>query len=142
MRTKTIAMLALLMTALGGCLEPADEPTGSDEPTVASDDPGRDQDEGDPGAAPPRPTTSQVVGTCTANRNCTGAKTCGAWSAWSTCGASYQRCDASCGFITRAGCSYQATVSPQNRSRTCTMRATGATCVEVDYREVVVSCPV
>lgn len=27
------------------------------------------------------------------------------------------------------------------RSRSCVMRATGATCVEVDYREMVVSCP-
>ncbi len=142
MRTKTIAMLTMLITALGGCLEPTDEGGAPEEPTVASDD-AWDDDRGDaPAATPPRPTTSQVVGTCTADRNCTGTKTCGAWSAWSTCGASYQRCDASCGFITRSGCTYQATVSPQNRSRTCTMRATGATCVEVDYREVVVSCPV
>ncbi|MBP8807252.1 MAG: hypothetical protein KBG48_30490 [Kofleriaceae bacterium] len=133
MRLDTLAMLGLMFTALGGCLESSDDLAPPDDPAAVDDDP-----------TAPGPSTepSQVVGTCTADRNCTGTKTCGAWSAWSTCGASYQRCDASCGFITRSGCSYQATVSPQNRSRTCTMRATGATCVEVDYREVVVSCPV
>ena len=131
MKITTIAMLGTLVNALGGCLSEADDVRPPDDEELTTDD-----DVPALGEA-----TSEVVGTCTANLNCTGTKTCGSWSAWSTCGASYQRCDADCGFITRWGCTAQATVSPQNRSRTCVMRATGATCVEVDYREVVVSCP-
>lgn len=131
MKITTIAMLGTLVTALGGCLSEADDVRSPDDEELTTDD-----DVPAVGEA-----TSEVVGICTANTNCTGTKTCGSWSAWSTCGASYQRCDADCGFITRWGCTAQATVSPQNRSRTCVMRATGATCVEVDYREVVVSCP-
>lgn len=131
MKITTIAMLGTLVNALGGCLSEADDVRPPDDEELTTDD-----DVPALGEA-----TSEVVGTCTANLNCTGTKTCGSWSAWSTCGATYQRCDADCGFITRWGCTAQATVSPQNRSRTCVMRATGATCVEVDYREVVVSCP-
>ncbi len=131
MKITTIAMLGTLVTALGGCLSEADDVRSPDDDAIVTDD-----DAPALGEA-----TSEVVGTCTANTNCTGTKTCGAWTAWSTCGASYQRCNEGCGFITRWGCTAQATVSPQNRSRSCVMRATGATCVEVDYREVVVSCP-
>lgn len=133
MKITTIAMLGMLVTALGGCLTDPDDVLPPDDEQlerIATDD-------DSPAFSG---TSSAVVGTCTADINCAGTKTCGSWSAWSTCGASYQRCDENCGFITRWGCTTQATVTPQNRSRTCVMRATGATCVEVDYREVA-SCP-
>jgi hypothetical protein len=79
---------------------------------------------------------------CSGNVNCTGTKTCGAWTPYTTCGATFTSCVEGCGFITRSGCTHQATLAPQNRSRTCVMRATGATCVEIDYRTIMVSCPI
>ena len=139
MRITTIAMLGMLVTALGGCLSESEDVRPPDEEALVADDEALVAD--DEASVELGSTTSEVVAGCSANINCTGNKTCGAWSAWSTCGASYQRCDANCGFITRWGCTAQATVSPQNRSRSCVMRATGATCVEVDYREVMISCP-
>lgn len=129
---KIIAIVTLVVSlALGACLvgsedevEPVDDEVGTVTPDEPKDEP------------------AAVAAGCSANVNCVGTKTCGAWSSYSSCGSAYQRCDASCGFITRSGCQYQATVQPQNRTRTCVMRATGATCVEVDYRETVISCPV
>ena len=129
---KIIAIITLVASlALSACLVGAEddlEPVDDEVGTVTPDE--------------PKGETSAVAAGCAAPVNCVGTKTCGAWSAYSACGSPYQRCDASCGFITRAGCSYQATVQGQNRTRTCVMRATGATCVEVDYRETVISCPV
>ncbi|MBL8625153.1 MAG: hypothetical protein JNK64_27835 [Myxococcales bacterium] len=133
MKIATVTFTLILALAAGGCVAGGDD-------AAPPDDLGDDL-AGDEAAPALGASASAVVATCSPNVTCTGTKTCGAWSAWSTCGAAYQRCDASCGFQTRAGCNVQATVSPQNRTRACVMRATGATCYETDYREVVISCP-
>ncbi len=78
---------------------------------------------------------------CYPNVNCNGTKTCQPWSAYTACGASFQTCHPDCGFVTRSGCNVQGTVTPENRSRSCVMKSTGQTCVETDYREVLISCP-
>jgi hypothetical protein len=82
----------------------------------------------------------RVAPGCTGNINCTGTKTCGSWTPYVACAPNFQGCHAECS-VNRSGCPYFATIMPQNRSRSCVMRATGATCVEVDYRELMVSCP-
>lgn len=87
-------------------------------------------------------TQSSVPAGCYAPVTCSGTKTCGAWTSYSNCGAPFQACTDTCSFPTRWGCLYPATVQGQNRFRTCTMRATGATCTEIDYRQVQISCPV
>jgi hypothetical protein len=130
MRTTVVVTLAAIIL-LSACT------VGEDELGDPEDDVEVIDDADEPAAEP----ISSVAAGCSANVTCSGTKTCGAWSAYTTCGASFTACHESCGFITRWGCVYKATLSPQNRSRTCVMRATGQTCVEIDYREVVTSCP-
>lgn len=138
MRTVIVTAFAAIIL-LSACVvgeEDVLDPEGDvDEPAGDDTDPGTS---GGDGKAP----FASVAPGCSANVTCSGTKTCGAWTAYSACGAPFQTCREGCGFITRWGCTAQATVQGQNRSRTCVMRATGATCVEVDYREVMISCPV
>lgn len=82
---------------------------------------------------------------CAAPVTCTGVKTCGAWSAFTQCAAQFSACDNTCveappallqGGVTamgRAGCQAIGTFLPQNRTRSCVMRATGQTCIETGY---------
>ena len=132
MRSIVLATLTLFLLVTASCTVGPEDSLDPDEDIEAIDDEASDDDKG----------TASVAPGCFANTNCTGPKTCGAWTSYGTCGAPFQRCQQGCGFITRWGCSAQATMTPQNRSRTCTMNATGATCVEYDYREVLTSCPV
>jgi hypothetical protein len=80
---------------------------------------------------------------CAANVTCSGAKTCGAWSAYYTCSAPYLGCNPKCGQIPGRGsaCVRDTVYSPQNRTRACVMRASGQTCIEVDYRLDGSTCP-
>lgn len=80
---------------------------------------------------------------CSANVTCSGTKTCGAWSAYYSCSAPYLGCDPKCGQLPGRGssCVRNTVYSPQNRTRSCVMRASGQTCVEVDYRLDGSTCP-
>lgn len=82
--------------------------------------------------------TRVVAAGCAAPTVCPGAKTCTPYSSFATCGAPISEC---CGFIGRnQHCTFTGETLPQNRTRTCTMHATGATCVETQYRELS-GCP-
>jgi hypothetical protein len=99
-------------------------------------------------AVPPDPEPAQdeamqdvtVPAGCVAETHCSGVKTCGAWSDFAQCSATFHACREGCGFITRAGCNVEAAITPRNRTRSCVIRATGQTCVETDYSEAI-SCP-
>ncbi len=77
---------------------------------------------------------ASVAPGCSAASNCSGTKTCGAWSEYFTCGAQFQGCRIQCGLPGRGNACYPTAITPQNRTRSCVMRASGQTCVEVDYR--------
>jgi hypothetical protein len=74
---------------------------------------------------------------CAAAVTCAGVKTCGAWSAFTQCAPQFSACDNSCieapSAFGRGDCQFTRSFIPQNRTRSCVMRATGQTCIETGY---------
>jgi hypothetical protein len=114
----------------------SDVPPASDDPAQA-DDPGASDDDALVSSVASALTANVAAG-CVASVTCPGTKTCTPFSSFTTCGDAISEC---CGIIGRNGhCSLIGQTLPQNRTRTCVMRATGATCVEIQYRELS-GCP-
>jgi hypothetical protein len=155
--TRTTAMtiitiqrfLAVTLTALaiGACVADPDAPGRSgpaDDPAAARwvadgdrepDDRAAPDDATLVSAVASALTANAVAAGCSAPVTCRGTKTCTAWSAFATCGAAFEACSETCSFSTRHGCTPLFTFTPQNRTRSCVLRATGQTCVEISYRE-------
>lgn len=141
---KALALTLITTLALWGtaCAVETDDATTPDDATELAQAPqGEQSTKLDAIPAELTLAAAAVPAGCSPNVTCTGTKTCGAWSAYATCGASFQQCVEGCSFFTRSGCQYPATVAPQNRTRSCVMRATGATCIEIDYRTTTLVCP-
>ena len=144
-----LALLAALTLALTACAVEPDSVAASDEAPapfdpdtapvpeeVATPSP-EDEGEGESDELPPELLlVPPVPATCTPTTQCAGVKTCGAWTPFTACGANFTACDPTCAEASsfgRAGCNYLGTFTPQNRTRTCVIRATGATCIETGY---------
>lgn len=149
MKAFLFSLAAALSLFCSCAVEPDEaEPTGSVEQVLPADTGGADVGDVDDIAAAPIdvPAELSLSATipprpgCSPNINCTGTKTCGAWTPYTACSENFQACHVDC-VVNRSGCPVFATIMPRNRSRTCVMRATGATCVEVDYQTIMVSCP-
>ena len=108
-----------------------DEPDGPDNGALVG---APDPDDGAPVDEIPSALATRVYPPgCSAPVVCAGAKTCTPYTALTPCSAPTTVCCARAG---RAGiCSESGEALPLNRSRTCTMRATGATCIEIQYLE-------
>jgi hypothetical protein len=130
-----LAALTSLSMMLAACaVDPQDPTTPDDEADVTQPGDATEAPAGLKELPAELSLTTNVPAGCSAEVNCTGAKTCTAWSAYYQCGQASYGCAPICGIPGRGSACYPATFTPQNRSRTCTIRATGATCVEVDYR--------
>lgn len=134
-----LSLLALAFTlSLGACaVEPDEAPLPTDETAAPSEPATLDEIPAELSLI----SALAVPAGCSSSVNCVGTKTCGAWSPYTACAPRYQACTEQCGFPTRSGCVSPGTFEPQNRTRSCVMRATGQTCVETDYRVLTVSCP-
>lgn len=108
------------------------------EPPPTAEDPARTDDEAALVSSVASELDRVVAPGCPQPVVCAGTKTCTPYSSFTSCGAAIPAC---CGFVGRNGhCSLAGETLPQTRTRTCVMRATGATCVETQYRELS-SCP-
>lgn len=138
-----VAMFALLGAACG--IESED--STAEESVVRADDALVDEalDPGALGAMSPelRLVTPPPAG-CSAAVTCAGVKTCGAWSTFTQCAPQFSACDNTCieapAAFGRGDCQFTRSFIPQNRTRSCVMRATGQTCVETGYLARGLSC--
>ena len=116
----------------------SDAPPASDDLAQTGDPGASDDDALVSSVASALNASANVAAGCAASVTCPGTKTCTPFTSFTTCGAAITEC---CGIIGRNGhCSYTGQTLPQNRTRTCVMKATGATCVETQYRELS-GCP-
>lgn len=137
MKHAILAALASLALLITGCAVDAQDPsTPDDEADLGDADDAAEAPAGLKDIPAELSLTTNVPAGCTAEARCAGAKTCTAWTSYIQCAPSYQVCSSTCtipGRGTGGGTCYLRTLVPRNRTRTCTIRATGATCVEVDY---------
>lgn len=146
MKHAILTALASLALLISGCAVDAPEPNAPDleadldDAAVLADGDSSDDTSAAPRGlkAPPAELSlvTNVPPGCAAEVRCAGPKTCAAWTPYAQCAPSYTTCAPQCGIPGRGtggGTCFLQTHVPRNRTRTCTIRATGATCVEVDY---------
>lgn len=143
MKNLVLAMFTAFTMMLAACgVEQDDSATGTAETADADDSSAAPDSSAGLKQIPAELSLAPAPG-CSASITCSGTKTCGAWSGYTTCGTPYLGCDPKCGQIPGRGsaCVRNTPYTPQNRTRSCVMRASGATCVEVDYRLDGSTCP-
>jgi hypothetical protein len=139
MKLAILAALTSLSMMITACAVDPQDPAPTDEADVTS--PADAEEPGLKEIPAELSLTTVVPAGCAAEVRCSGTKTCSAWTSYYQCGAATYGCAPVCGIPGRGTNCYPTTFTPQNRTRTCTIRATGATCVEVDYRLAGSTCP-